>query len=390
MSNSATAYKPPSGPLSRPTPYQLRSLVLDYLAHQCYTSTAKAFLRDSTVKHFNADGDEVELPLSSRVDVGLSSKVYEEALRRADSRKHIKTCILRGRIDDATDLLNEQFPSVLSPSNELHLNDVDNDGMRSRQQTNVGLSKNRGLKTPTTTKADYVAPHSLHPAHLSLNLRIQAFIEACRSVPLIYAPRGRERNYGSTTVSDLTLDQAHSPDKCWDTSTDVEQQVALLGKAQKLYASVNMLPNCSDREQYHEELKNVAGLLAYKVPEKSLMGKYMSQERREAVADQIDSAILSKPPPPSLMRLALSSDHFLHHRLSDACANPVISTLELLARHVTTVWAVAHESGVKIQPGAVVPPVKGSLVPTKKSDRDEEVVPPFDINFFLDTKAAAC
>ena len=36
-------------------------------------------MRDTAVKHFNADGDEVELPLSSVVDTAVHSKAFQEA-----------------------------------------------------------------------------------------------------------------------------------------------------------------------------------------------------------------------------------------------------------------------------------------------------------------------
>jgi len=138
--------------------------------------------------------------------------------------------------------------------------------------------------------------------------------------------------------------------------------MVLLSKAQKLYALVNMLPNTSDHKRYHQELRDVAGLLAYKVPENSSSSKYMSQQRREAVAEQIDSAILN------------------------ASGRPVISTLELAARHVTTVWGYAHELGVVPQPGALVPPTKYPTASRGKSGDESEPVPPFDLGLFLEDK----
>jgi hypothetical protein len=39
--------------------YPQHSLVLDYLCHSCYTRTAGAFNRDSTIRHLDADGDEI-------------------------------------------------------------------------------------------------------------------------------------------------------------------------------------------------------------------------------------------------------------------------------------------------------------------------------------------
>jgi hypothetical protein len=55
-----------------------------------------------------------------------------------------------------------------------------------------------------------------------------------------------------------------------------------------------MLSNPTEREAYNKELENVTGLLAYPDPERSPVAKYLSHERREAVANQINTAILCK------------------------------------------------------------------------------------------------
>ncbi|KAK2466846.1 hypothetical protein APHAL10511_001104 [Amanita phalloides] len=319
-----------------PSAYHLRPLVLDYLTHQCYTNTARAFLRDSAVKHFNADGDEVELPLSSTVDTGLRSVAFTDA----DLRDEIRTCILSGRIDDAVELLNEHFPRVLSREEVRR----DKDDITNRHPLQDTLY---------TTSNDYIAPHSLDPAHLSLNLRIQAFIEVCRTVPLVYK---------RTPVRDIS-GPAETPSASGDRHEVVRDDATLLSRAQKLYALVDMLPNPSDREQYGRELRNVAGLLVYKVPEVSASSKYMSQERRDAVAAQIDSAILH------------------------ASGKPVISTLELVARHVSITWTCAHELGVTIQAGAPLPPTKDPGAVQGKKGNNSEIVPPFDLGLFLDEKS---
>ncbi len=73
------------------TPSQ-RSLVLDYLSHQCYTRTARAFAEDSSVRHLDADGDEVMQP----ADGGSSlPELSEEVLKQADQRAGAP-CALRG------------------------------------------------------------------------------------------------------------------------------------------------------------------------------------------------------------------------------------------------------------------------------------------------------
>lgn len=138
---------------------------------------------------------------------------------------------------------------------------------------------------------DYVASPSIAPAHLLINLRIAAFIEACRTVPLDYPPRRSEHDADPSLSKKGTIE----PNEDHDSNADsLEQQTALLKSAQKLYALATMLPQKSDQDIYTKELGNISGLLAYKVPEESSMAKYLSQERREAVADQVNRAIICK------------------------------------------------------------------------------------------------
>lgn len=138
-------------------------------------------------------------------------------------------------------------------------------------------------------RATYVAPTTSHPAHLSLNLRILAFSEAARTVPLEYSPHLKPTQ--SYTAPQTTF--AKSPVHEYD---DPEaKQEELLARAQKLYVSAQMLEEPVYRARYLEELGHVGGILAYTHPESSPMAKYLSQERREAVADQINNAILRMP-----------------------------------------------------------------------------------------------
>jgi hypothetical protein len=129
------------------------------------------------------------------------------------------------------------------------------------------------------------------PAHLSLNLRILAFTEACRTIPLPYTPAKVGSSFHAAHEADHPkkeiLYDDHDPDPD-------SHQAALLAKAQKLYVAANMIQKPSDRVMYLKELANVGGLLAYKVPEESPTARYLSQERREAVADQINRAILCR------------------------------------------------------------------------------------------------
>ncbi|KAF5380891.1 hypothetical protein D9615_004026 [Tricholomella constricta] len=322
----------PGAQLAKFTPYKLRALVLDYLCHQCYTRTAKAFARDSTVRHLDADGDEIP------ANKGLSQTIAElpeDELKQIELREQIRQQILSGQVDEATANLNEHFPSVLSGPVTVRPPPFPRDSLR------------------ISDAIPYVPSTSVDPAHLTLNLRILSFIEACRTIPLPSSNHDGKAPPTSTLSHEepTTLD-----DK--DTGESLEKQLALLSKAQKLLALANTLAKPSERELYLKELNNVGGLLAYKVPEHSSISKYLSQERREAVADQINWAIL------------------------DRVGLPPVSSLELLARYTATVWSFAHQHDIKVRPGALIPPT--TLPPT--TQKEPETVPPFELKHFLDSK----
>ncbi|KAK0451040.1 CTLH/CRA C-terminal to lish motif domain-containing protein [Armillaria borealis] len=302
-----------------------RSLVLDYLSHQCYTRTARAFAEDSSVRHLDADGDEVMQPADGGSSLpGLS----EEVLKQADQRAEIRQLLLSGKVDEATDLLNTHFPAVLNMT--------------------------EAMEPPKTSSLTYVAPTSVDPAHLLLNLRIQAFIESCRTVPLKYPP--------AQTESPPPKSQKRSSQALHEDDPEArDQQTALLKNAQKLYALANHLPCVDDREKYVKELQNVLGILAYIVPEESSVARYLSQERREAVADQINSAIL--------YRTGLEA----------------VSRVELIARQASNFCSFAHD--LHIPARSIPPSVKAALKMSVNSDKGQEIVPLFDLSGFLDSKA---
>ena len=182
----------------------------------------------------------------------------------------IRSQILSGRVDEAIILLQKHFPSVL----------------RENGPGSANTSRTVDPSPSSSNNIEYVSSTSTEPAHLMLNLRILAFSEACRTVPLEYPPSKHSAFTNSISTATTPADMEDNPDS--------QQQMALLTTAQKLYALSNTLPNPVDRATYLKELENVGGLLAYKVPEKSSMAKYLTLERREAVADQINRAILSK------------------------------------------------------------------------------------------------
>ncbi|KAJ7097844.1 lish motif-containing protein, partial [Mycena belliarum] len=269
-----------------------RTLVIDYLIHHGYNSTAQAFAEGSTIPtRLDADGDEIMQPADT-VELPGALQVLGETALQVELRQTIRAHILAGRVTAAIELLEQHFPAVLF--------------------SEVLPTAPKPHKSLAGTK--FVASTTLNPTHLNLNLRILAFTEAFRTAP---------------------LDRIRTASAAQSTSEDDDDQntVELLSKAKKLQVLVSMLPNPNERATYAQELRNVAGLLAYPDPQTSPVAKYLSQERREAVANQINTAILYRT------------------------GFPAISQLELSTRYTSTLWSFLHDFHVKPRPGGPVPPM---------------------------------
>ncbi|KAG5647240.1 hypothetical protein DXG03_000775 [Asterophora parasitica] len=321
------------------------------------------FARDSTVRHLDADGDELATsskdlsPELRQVKLRERTSLPTRRLHFPDLHAEIRHQILSGRVDEATANLNEHFPSVLSGP-----------------LTPRPASSSDGRRI--SDAIPYAPLTSVDPADLTLNLRILSFIEACRTIPLPYVPPHSKGNDRSSEPQDTpTLPQEELPsfhddapqdDEAEDehsngdhkTEDPLKKQLALLSKAQKLLALANNVENPATRDTFLKELNHVGGLLAYKVPEHSSISRYLSQERREAYADQINH------------RMGLSS----------------VSNIELLARYTSTVWLFAHHCGVKVRPGVLIPPTSDSDSDTPTVHKEPETVPEFDLRDFLDSK----
>ncbi|KAG2111658.1 PQ loop repeat-domain-containing protein [Suillus discolor] len=310
----------PSPPVSNqqfaePQPDHLRAFVLDYLCHNCYTKTAQAFARDTAVRHLDKDGDEITSP--DRRLQGTSADLTDEGLRKIRRREEVRTEILSGRIDEATALLNEHFPNVLAPSS-------------------VPSSETSSSVDSSPDRIEYNSRTVLDPTLLSLNLRIHAFIEACRTIPLPYVPHLQTT---PITTPEPTTNLSRDPDHM----ADERYQTELILRAQKLYALVELLRKPEDRATYLKELENVGGLLAYKVPEMSPMSKYLDQARRERVADQINRAIL------------------YHSNLLS------VSHLEVAVRYNSALWGALSELHIKVPTNSSRP--AGVTLPPKPTSR---------------------
>ena len=215
----------------------------------------------------------------------------------------IRQKILSGKVDDAVDLLHAHFPTVLTKSSlDTEMGD-DSHFFPNQKRRKVDPHAPPGFNPATI---QFLTSTTVDPLHLNLNLRILAFTEACRTIPLPYSTSSVVSSLtGSPSPSDIDTDIDDGddpslslvPDEGTDPIAHQQHLTNLITRIQKLYVLANTLPKENDRKTYAEELDQVGGLLAYKVPEKSPMARYLSQGRREAVADQINAAVLCKLPP---------------------------------------------------------------------------------------------
>lgn len=161
-----------------------------------------------------------------------------------------------------------------------------------------------------------IIPFTIEPAHLFLDLRVLAFIEASRTAPL----EGTRHHTSQSKLtagpaSEISPPRVSTPSNIRDPSAEADGDAhlnRLLQHVYELYDCAQALEDPKERAAYQDELSRVSTLLAYKVPEHSRLSKYFGQERRQAVADEINSAILCEMSRPSLY--TYSANESLIHR----------------------------------------------------------------------------
>ncbi|EJD40595.1 hypothetical protein AURDEDRAFT_186967 [Auricularia subglabra TFB-10046 SS5] len=279
------------------SPEQLRLLVLQYLEHNCYGSTLQALKRDTDAVGARDKGKAKASPTSAddlaehEASAGISTGDGDFDRTRLGIRTDIRTAILEGAIPMATGLLESHFPSVL-----------------------------RGTPSASLPKPPPWIP-SVLPNHISLNLRIQAFIESLHPSP------------------------THSVS-------------ASIAAGRKLQAEVTALSDVA----YTAEWALVGALLAYSDPLKDApapMRRYMLPGRRLALADQVDRAILWS--------------------LSIAPA----TTLETAVRHNAAVWGAANELRLPLDVAALPAGIDAPPRPQRAMPATAQVVPLFDFHEWL-------
>jgi hypothetical protein len=134
----------------------------------------------------------------------------------------------------------------------------------------------------TTDHSIPTFPDSSHPSHLLLNLHIQEFIESFRHLGLGLASPSSSMSSSLTASMSMSMSMG---------STGGETLTHALTAASGLHAEAGNL-DPSDRAVYVREITEAGALFAYTDPEQSPVGGFLKQERRIALADQVNKAIL--------------------------------------------------------------------------------------------------
>jgi hypothetical protein len=262
-----------------------RKLVLDYLVHNCYTKTATALVETQLFgegeddEEFDQERIEIAEHRQGRKLPYPTPPIYFSYLFPITE---IRGLILAGKIDQAIRKLDKHFPSVLNASKE-----------RSVPASKISAASN--------------IPISVASTHLALNLRIQSFLELSRTSPLPHPSEilltSTERILSPSVASKTGQQAASSTDKV----SQKKKQTALLGAAQSLLIETNRLEP-KYRALYLKELTEVSVVMAYPQPEFSPAKTYLGMERRQALAEQVDAAILCRHRSPFVTLSSLSPD----------------------------------------------------------------------------------
>ncbi|KAK4058848.1 hypothetical protein OIO90_000294 [Microbotryomycetes sp. JL221] len=288
-------------------------------------------------------------------------------------RRDIRDDILNGRISQAVDLLDEHFPSVLK---EELSSTASNPSSLSCSPSNFFV-----VMPPSNRPSpkDIVSPKaavpilgasfgpwslSLAPQILALNLQLQSFVELMRSAyvtPSTPSTPTRHHFHQNNNSSNGLSDSLHS-EAAMSASTSSIGSLSgshsifniAIAQSQALSAKVRQLPLGKDKENWEQECIDVSGLMAYKDLSTCPVRGYLSQERRETLADLVNAAILQRT------------------------GRTPVPILSLAVRQATALWSTLAEFRLPFPPS-----VQSNTNAKDNGKGKNKTVPRFDLRTFL-------
>nr|POE59283.1 ran-binding protein 9 [Quercus suber] len=277
----------------------IEKLVRQYLAHEGYIETAKAFTRDTQSTSANTSA---EAPEEAQSDDDI----------HAINRQKIRKSILDGDIDRALKYTNTYYPHVLG--------DERNKDVYFRLRCRKFIEMMRQYS-------------DLIPASPGLNRSTD---------PRAHSPNGHNAANGHDTQMELDDQMLHEtsdalpPPSSDDVDMDVSQELPakptssvkqnqLLGTVLTCGQELQQEFGGDTRAQVKKHLHDLFAIIAYTNPAESPMGTLLDPKGRMQIAEDVNGAILGRLPPPS-------------HSFSSSCccgatdehhANPLTSLVSL-------------------------------------------------------------
>ena len=212
--------------------------------------------------------------------------------------------ILNGAIMRAIDSIQTHFPAVLDETSLPKPPPQAQPTSYASYQGSSSTAPPRRLgqvRQPAQPMAHSIPVNvqSTHPAHVMLNLKIQAFIERFRN-NASSSPSTPSSSIESLTssmhMSTEMTGQSGPPTLNLGSSVNKTSKLAAdLTAVQDLHAFAKNLP-ADDRAVYLPELQWINSLFAYTDPETSILRGFLEQDRRIALAEQVNAAILGNWP----------------------------------------------------------------------------------------------
>ncbi|WVQ80741.1 hypothetical protein IAT38_002846 [Cryptococcus sp. DSM 104549] len=351
------------------TTASLHDVILDYVNTHAYASTANVLARARSAGTHDAsaagvsgsngvgnghgkgtvEDDEMAVDGEDGEDEGISRRRAEKMPDRGEAydenvldgierRREVLDYILDGNISRAIDTLDTHFPSVLavSPPSTSNGNTAPYHPFANptpKPSTSWGLPSTTTNTSSTLPSAipipktpDYTVPvfyTSSEPAHVRLNLQIQAFIESYRELePSLSSPSSS----ASSLANSQTLPEGDPLNgAAGDRGNSSTGLVETLTAAQRMHSDAMKLP-AAERAAYLKEINDVAGILAYNPLETSPLKGLLEQDRRVALAEQVNAAILRS--------LGKSTQ----------------SQLEMLARRTAAIYGIMADNNIDTRP----------------------------------------
>lgn len=269
----------------------IHNLIGQYLAHEGYIETAKAFASD-------VNAERQTLPSSSKTPLHLPNA--EDDVHAANRQK-IRRAILNGDIDKALKFTNCFYPHVLNESRnkDIHFR------LRCRKfiemmRNYTELSAAAAASPPPPSSNGHADGADNGGVDIDASEPIDTQMELDDQLNRESAPPNHPSSTTSpsSSSSDIDMDasQELSPSKA-----SLMAQNELLAQALAYGQELQSTFGSDPRPQIKKQLSDIFAIMAYTNPSESVVGGLMDPKGRVQIAEDLNGAILGRSFSPSFM-----------------------------------------------------------------------------------------